>query len=149
MHKNALLISNETSLALKTSDAELSNLINRIEEEEKVTFSAIEYAFVDEDSIVEINKDFLKKDYVTDIITFRLDDFNEEGKFEGIEGSICICLARVIEQARDFDATEKQELMRVCAHGLLHLSGYEDSNEEQKKLMREKENYYLRKMNLL
>lgn len=149
MHKDVLLISNETSLTLKTSKSELARLINYIEQEENVTFSAVEYAFVDEDSIIEINKEFLNKDYVTDIITFRLDDNSEEDKYNAIEGSICICLVRVIEQAKEFEATEKQELLRVCAHGLLHLSGYEDTNEEQKKMMREKENYYLKKMNLL
>jgi rRNA maturation RNase YbeY len=142
-------IINETSLTNLVSQDELSTLVSFIQSEEKCSFESIEYVFVSEEKIVEINRDYLKKDYVTDIITFRVDDIDDEKPYSGIEGSICICLARVYEQAEEFKASEKQELMRVCVHGLLHLSGYEDADEKEKKLMREKEDYYLKKMNLI
>jgi rRNA maturation RNase YbeY len=149
MDKTALILINETSLSVLVSEEELLKVVSHIEAEEKSSFIAIEYAFVDEDKIVQINKEYLSKDYVTDIITFRVDDIREDAPFTAIEGSICICLSRVFEQAVEFESMEKQELMRVCIHGLLHLSGHEDGSEEDKKRMREKENYYLEKMNLL
>lgn len=147
MDNSSLVVINETTINPDIEIEELNVLVSLVQIEEKCSFASIEYVFVDEDKIVEINTTYLSKDYVTDIITFRVDDINEAEPYENIEGSICICLPRVIEQAAEFKTTYKEELLRVCVHGLLHLSGYEDGNDTEKNTMRNKENYYINKMN--
>jgi rRNA maturation RNase YbeY len=95
---------------------------------------------VDEDEIVRINKDHLDRDYVTDIITFRYDEPEDK---EQIEGTMFCCAPRITEQAKEFNESPKREFLRIYIHGLLHLIGYEDKSDEQKKLMTGKENTYM------
>ena len=82
--------------------------------------------------------EYLNHDTLTDIITF---DNSEED--DVIEGDIFISVERVQDNAEKYNVSELNELNRVLAHGLLHLVGYMDKSESDKKLMREKENYYL------
>jgi len=82
--------------------------------------------------------EYLNHDTLTDIITF---DNSEED--DVIEGDIFISVERVQDNAEKYKVSELNELNRVLAHGLLHLVGYMDKSESDKKLMREKENYYL------
>lgn len=118
-----------------------------LEEHEKVSFEHIEVVFVTSEEIVRINKEYLSKDYVTDIISFRIDD--EPDEYTQIEGVICICSERVIEQAEEYETSINQEFARVVVHGLLHFCSYDDHTVEQKNEMRQKENFYLEMMNLL
>jgi rRNA maturation RNase YbeY len=94
---------------------------------------------VDEDEIVRINKEHLDRDYVTDIITFRYD----ESDADAIEGTMFCCAPRIAEQAEEFNESRKREFLRIYIHGLLHLIGYEDKSDQQKKEMTAKEETYL------
>ena len=85
-----------------------------------------------------MNIEYLKHDTLTDIITF---DYSENGK---LAGDIFISIERVIENAKSFSVSVDEELGRVLAHGVLHLSGYKDKKPDDKKLMRTKEDFYLR-----
>jgi probable rRNA maturation factor len=108
--------------------------------EEKYKILELNYIFVDDDSLLKMNIDYLKHDTYTDIITFD----NSEKKQE-IEGDIFISVDRVQENALKFSVAFEIELRRVLAHGLLHLCGYLDKKEKDMKLMRTKEEYYLGK----
>jgi rRNA maturation RNase YbeY len=88
----------------------------------------------------EINKKFLAHDYDTDIITFPFSNSNNP-----IEAELYISIPKIREQAEEWNCSFKEELHRVIFHGALHLCGYNDKKEGEKKLMREKENYYLGK----
>ena len=90
--------------------------------------------------MLEINKNYLNHDYYTDIITF---NYVEENL---ISGDLFISVERVRENAGKFDVTFQQELYRVILHGILHLVGYDDKTFEDQTLMREKENFYLEKI---
>lgn len=83
-----------------------------------------------------MNRTVLKHDYYTDIITFPY-------SYDPIIGEIYISVDRVKENAVLFDVTQNHELLRVMVHGLLHLCGYDDQNKKAKKLMTEKEDFYL------
>ena len=83
---------------------------------------------------LQINKDFLDHDYYTDIITF--DNSEVKGK---IEGDIFISIDRVRDNSQQQKTSLKDELHRVLAHGLLHLTGYKDKTSEESKMMRKKE----------
>lgn len=97
----------------------------------------VDIVITGDEKVYEINKEFLGHDYYTDIITF---NYN---KGKSINGEIYISEPRVRENARNFGATFASEMKRVIFHGFLHLCGYDDSTEGEKKKMREMEEMYL------
>lgn len=99
-------------------------------------FSAkqISIAFMDDESLLRINKEFLKHDYYTDVITFDYSIGNE------ITCDLAISVDRVEDNATNLRIDPEQELFRVIIHGLLHCCGFDDKTDEEIKLMREKEN---------
>ncbi|QLH33074.1 MAG: rRNA maturation RNase YbeY [Cyclobacteriaceae bacterium] len=98
------------------------------------TFSELSYVFCSDDFLLSINKEFLKHNTLTDIITFRL---SESG--EPIEAEVYISIDRVAENALNFRTTVDQELHRVIIHGVLHLIGFKDKKPAEKALMRKTE----------
>lgn len=100
----------------------------------------INYIFCDDDYLHKINVDFLNHDTLTDIISF---DYSQGSV---LSGDIYVSTQRVEENAKDFEAPFKEELFRVLVHGILHYSGYKDKTDDEAKLMREKEDFYLAKV---
>jgi probable rRNA maturation factor len=96
----------------------------------------IQYVFSNDDYLWDLNKKQLSHDFLTDIITF---DLRENGNAP-LDCEIYISLDRVEENAASFNCTFAEELKRVMVHGLLHLTGLNDSTEGEKKIMREAEN---------
>jgi rRNA maturation RNase YbeY len=107
--------------------------ISSIAEVESKTIRSLSYVFCSDEYLLDINKQFLDHDTFTDIITF---DYSSEGL---IEGEIYISTDRVADNAVTFEVTFKDELLRVMAHGILHLLGYKDKTEEETQVMRNKE----------
>jgi rRNA maturation RNase YbeY len=97
----------------------------------------INIVFTSDSNILELNKKYLCRDYLTDIITF---DYSDN---QMIAGDLFISVQRVRENAEEFEVTFKKELKRVIVHGILHLLGYDDGNERKKSLMKKKEDHYL------
>ena len=97
----------------------------------------INVIFCSDNSILDVNMKYLQHDYFTDIITF---DYCE-GKV--LSGDLFISVDSVRENSIEFGTDFEEELHRVIVHGVLHLIGYDDHTEEDKKVMRQKENYYL------
>ena len=112
--------------------------LNKIIEYEGFVQKRISIIITTDDELLDLNKKFLQKDYLTDVITF---DYSEE---KNIAGDIFISAERVIENASIFKENIFVELLRVFAHGILHLLGYKDKSESEKNAMREKEDYYLK-----
>tara|TARA_X000001036_G_scaffold81077_1_gene72912 strand:- start:1269 stop:1715 length:447 start_codon:yes stop_codon:yes gene_type:complete len=105
---------------------------------EKFILSEISVIFCSDRFLLTLNKKHFAHDYFTDIITF---DYHTEPK--EIHGDLFISKERLIENAATFNVSINQELLRVVAHGLLHLFGYSDKSEKDKKLMRSMEDFYL------
>ena len=97
----------------------------------------INIIFCSDNYILDVNMKYLQHDYFTDIITF---DYCE-GKV--LSGDLFISVDSVRENSIEFGTDFGEELHRVIVHGVLHLIGYDDHTEEDKKVMRQKENYYL------
>lgn len=97
----------------------------------------LSFNFCSDEHLLGINKQYLKHDYYTDIITF---DLSEE---EGILGDIYISIDRVRENAKQNGAPFHVELKRVMIHGALHLCGLNDKTAKERLRMREKEDHYL------
>ncbi len=91
----------------------------------------INYIFCDDTSLHKINVEYLNHDTYTDIITFPLEVTSQH-----IEADIFISVDRVKENAAQFEVDFKKELLRVMAHGILHLIGYSDKSDEEKSTMR-------------
>ena len=98
----------------------------------------INVIFCSDNYILDVNMKYLQHDYFTDIITF---DYCE-GKV--LSGDLFISVDSVRENSIEFGTDFEEELHRVIVHGVLHLIGYDDHTEEDKKVMRQKENYYLK-----
>jgi rRNA maturation RNase YbeY len=136
-------ITNTTGLHLPFVPSSLFRLLELVEIHENITFQSVEVVYVDEKNIVEINKEYLDHDYVTDIITFRYDDSDADA----IEATLFCCAQRIDEQSREFKVSPVSEFLRVFVHGLIHLAGYDDQSEEEKEVMRNLENKYLELLN--
>ena len=89
----------------------------------------IAYIFVDDEKILEVNRQYLQHDYYTDIITF---DYTEE---DVISGDLFISLDTVHTNALQVGSTYEQELNRVIIHGILHLCGINDKGPGEREIM--------------
>lgn len=91
---------------------------------------------VDEDKILELNRDFRGIDRVTDVISFALEDYDDI-KYEDYRllGDIYICSKKIFSQASEYGHSVKRELSFLAIHGLLHLLGYDHMNPDDEKVM--------------
>lgn len=92
------------------------------------------YIFCDDEKILDVNRQFLKHDYYTDIITF---DYSNRRR---ISGDIFISLDTIKSNAELFGRAYDEELMRVVIHGVLHLCGINDKGEGEREIMEQHEN---------
>ena len=138
--KADILLFNEAGTRLPIDKNDLIRLASLIESKESVSYSFIECVFVDEDTIIEINKEHLDRNYVTDTISFNYDMDNQKNN---VEGTLFFCAPRIKEQAIEFNQDPEKEFLRVVIHSMLHLIGYKDSEDSDKQMMTEKEDVYL------
>ena len=97
----------------------------------------INIVFCDDDYLLTINKNYLNHDYYTDIISF---DYSLN---KTISGDLFISITRVKENAKKLNIEFINELYRVIVHGVLHLCGFNDKTDEEKQIMRLKEDEML------
>ena len=94
----------------------------------------IGYMFVDDEKILEVNREYLGHDYYTDVITF---DYDED---DTVSGDIVISLDTVRTNAEQFGKSYDDELHRVIIHGILHLCGINDKGPGEREIMEAAEN---------
>lgn len=96
--------------------------------------------------IKQINKEYRNKDTETDVISFA---YNETENIGGLNvlGDIIISLEKVKNQSKEYGHSEEREFYYVLCHGMLHLLGYDHIEEEDKKIMRKREEEILEKFN--
>ena len=128
-------------------------------EVESDTDLSAEIIIVDEDEIRRLNREMRKIDAVTDVLSFpSLDgifgkkiekknfpyEVDEQGNL--FIGSIAICKKRAESQAEEYGHSIKREISYLAVHGVCHLLGYDHIEEQDRKVMREKEERVLEKM---
>jgi len=101
------------------------------------TIGEMNYIFCDDEYLLGINRQYLGHDYYTDIITF---DSREDPASKRLDGDIFISVDTVRANGEEYGEGFEREIMRVVAHGLLHLCGEDDLTPEQQKKMRAAEN---------
>jgi probable rRNA maturation factor len=117
-------------------------LIYKILFDEGKEAEGINIIFCSDEYLLGINKNYLDRDYLTDVISFSLGDENP------ILGDIFISLDRIKENAGNLSQAFDKELDRIVIHGILHLVGYNDQDTEEKIRMTELEDRYLELLNV-
>jgi probable rRNA maturation factor len=121
----------------KKSFSQVAKIVLRGENKGTATLSL---AFVDEKEMQKLNKNFRKKNKPTDVLSFDL----REGNYLG---EIIICPKVVKDNAKKYGVTAKKEMLKVFAHGILHLLGYDhEQSKSQAELMEQKQDLYLSKI---
>lgn len=139
--KNIIYFSEDTSFTLRTKTTTRSWLL-KCAKSEKQNILELNYIFCSDNYLKKINKQYLNHDYFTDIITFPTAAPGDKN----ISGDIFISIDRIRDNAKTYGVKTNEELHRVMVHGLLHLCGYGDKTSSQEKIMRAKEDFYLKKM---
>jgi rRNA maturation RNase YbeY len=106
---------------------------------EKQKLDYLNIIFCTDQQLLKINKEYLKHNYYTDIITFH---YAPAGK--PVQAELYISIDRVKENASKLEVPIKTELHRVIFHGCLHLCGYGYKSSQQIRMIREREDHYLR-----
>lgn len=138
MGNSVNFFSEGSNLEFPSDKNALSYFIEWIIENERLKTGEINIIVCDDAYLCDINKQYLHRDYFTDVISF--DNSDEK---DVIVGDVFVSLDRVKDNAQKYDQSVENEFNRVVFHGVLHLVGYKDINKDDKELMREKENYYL------
>jgi len=97
----------------------------------------INLIFCSDEYLKNINNEYLKHDYYTDIITFNYTERNT------LHSDIYISTERVLENSKEFNVSFSHEIHRVIIHGILHLIGFNDITVEEQQLMRQTEDQCL------
>ena len=116
---------------------ELKTFMRSIFKMESKALLTLQVIFCSDEYLLAINRQHLKHDFYTDIITFDYSDTN------GVTGEIYISIDRVRENAGKLGTRKEYELHRVLFHGVLHLCGYKDKLKQDKLAMTAKEDFYL------
>ena len=115
----------------------LTSWIEEVLNKESRLLEELVFNFCSDESLLKINKEFLKHDTLTDVITF---DYSAS---KAVSGEVFISVDRVRENAKEFDQDFNDEIRRVMIHGVLHLCGYKDKTSKDKALMSDMENRHL------
>ena len=114
-------------------EAEVSAWVRQVAKSYGKVVGDINYIFVDDETMLDINRRFIGHDYYTDHIGF---DYTEGN---ALSGDIYISLDTVRTNAELFGVTQDEELRRIIIHGLLHLCGLRDKTPEERAEMQRAE----------
>ena len=133
----------------KTYEQTVEKVLHKCFEEEGLLDSKlmITITFTTPEEIRKINKKYRNIDKATDVLSFpmfekeELDEKikNKDFLYEDILGDIIISIEKVKEQAVEYGHSFERELSYMLVHGFYHLMGYDHIEEEDKKIMRPKE----------
>jgi len=115
------------------NETEIISWISSFCKVEGFFIDSLVFAFFNDDDLKDLNIRFLNHDFYTDVISF------DESINSLIKGNIAISVDRVKDNANTFSSLFDDELKRVIIHGVLHLMGFNDKTDEEKSLIREKE----------
>jgi rRNA maturation RNase YbeY len=116
----------------------LKAFILSIFKKERKSLEDLNIIFCDDKYLLQLNRQFLKHDFYTDILSFPLSNAKRP-----LVAEIYISIDRVRENALLSGSTFKEEIHRVIFHGILHFCGYRDKSAADIKTMRRMENRYL------
>lgn len=139
----------------------IENVINKCFEEEKLKNANmyLNIILTDPEYIRKINKEYRNIDRETDVLSFpmfekeEIEDIIKESSKNKIEinevlGDIIVSIPKVKQQAIEYGHSEQRELAYMIVHGFYHIMGHDHMSEEEKQIMREKEENILNKLDI-
>ena len=146
----------------KKLDLDYETIIRQVVEKamdyEKCPYEAeVNVTLTDNAAIHEINREYREIDRATDVLSFPMFEKDEiesiisaedDEQIEDVLGDIMISIPRVIEQAEEYGHSVQRELAYMVVHGFYHVMGYDHMNEQEKSVMRQKEEKILSKLNI-
>lgn len=164
-----IYIDNRQDKTENTSGLEetLMNIIDYALKEEQVNLDyEVSVVFIDNDQIREINRDFRGIDRETDVLSFPMLEYPQKQVYKDVYvnysfgpdslnegrlvlGDIAISLEKAMEQCKDYDHSFLREVAYLTVHSVLHLLGYDHMEDEDKSLMRSREEQILGKFNII
>ncbi len=117
-----------------------------LEEEDIKSSAYVSISFVGDEEIKTLNRDYRNVDDVTDVLSFPIDEFFDSNT--RILGDVVINVKRLMSQAEEFGHSYERELGYLTCHSILHLLGYDHIDDEDKKIMRDKEDAIMHSLDL-
>jgi len=128
----------------KSIEALIQNILSR----EKVRWG-VDVILVDDHFMRQLNRKFTRRKGTTDVLSFGMGkDQADPVEYPNL-GDIYVSLDQAKRQAKEYRVRLQEEVLRLVAHGLLHLLGYDHASEKEESIMREKEKVYLEKVTSL
>ena len=128
---------------VKLKEKSIIKLVSVVMKSEDIKTAEILLLFTTDNVLMELKKKYFNQEHYTDVIAFRLNDYNEDK----VEGEIYISVPQVRNNAKQYNQAFNKELSRIIIHGSLHLLNYKDKTPQEKIKMTEKEDYFLNKIN--
>lgn len=135
--------------ALKISAAQVRKIAEQVIVQEGQTCDEVNIYFVDSPTISSLHKEFFDDPSPTDCISFPIDGEENELIPYRILGEVFVCPATAIKYAEKHQKDPYEETTLYIVHGLLHLMGYDDLNDEDRKIMRKTQTAHMKKLKKL
>ena len=129
----------DNSIRSKLNKINFEYVIEKLMLSEGIDKALVSVIVSDDMQLNALKKKFFSEDVFTDVIAFNYNELDED-----IDGDIYISFERVKENSLKYSDSTESEFMRVLIHGALHLIGYDDKDHDKKKIMTNKENYYIK-----
>ena len=120
---------------LKLNKMQIHSLVKSLKEELNFSINNLAIIFVNSSYIHALNKKYLEHNSTTDIITF-----NYSGENDNLDGEIYISYNDAELNANKYKVTFRNEILRLIIHGVLHMLGYDDQSQKEKRIMKKIEN---------
>ena len=124
---------------LSVGEKNIVDLIERTANKLKMDIQSVHIIFVDDEKLRTMHEYYLGDPDYTDVMTFNLGN-------SVIEAEIYISTDRVKDNAKTFEVSIENEILRTIIHGLLHLKGYKDKEDHEKKIMKQREEELLNQL---
>ncbi len=132
-----VLINNETGF--QCDEAQLRKVVTAILADHDIADAEVSLAIIDDSTMHVLNRDHLQHDYPTDVLSFLLE--LTDGY---LDGEVVVSHETAATVAPEYDWPAESELLLYFVHGTLHLVGYDDHSDDDRRAMRERESHYLR-----
>ena len=135
-------------------EADLTKAMNVVAELEALSpQTEVDITLVDDAAIHELNRTYRGIDRPTDVLSFALDEGEEEpevddDEIEHLLGDVIISAPTAVRQGEEYGHGLEREMTYLAVHGMLHLLGYDHMEEKDKLIMRKREEEVLRRLNL-
>ena len=136
------ICNNQKVIAPKINIEYLKKILQDILKKEHQSKMVLNFIFVDNKEIRRLNRKYLNKNTITDVIAFPLSD-KKGMPTDNINGEIIISVEEALRQSRIRNIPFNHEILLYCIHGLLHLIGYDDQTKKKRLDMEQKQLHYL------